>query len=119
MSKMHTHAHTTSELSESESVWLFATPWITAHQVPLSMGFSRQEYWSGLPCPPPGDPRLRDQTQVSCIISRFFNNLETREAPLRARKNMSKMKPEPVRASIKTHMSVWAQLRTLAASFGG
>ena len=35
-------------------VWLFATPW-TAHQAPLSMGFSRQEYWSGLPFPPPGD----------------------------------------------------------------
>ena len=31
------------------------TPWIAAHQAPLSMGFSRQEYWSGLPCPPPGD----------------------------------------------------------------
>ena len=31
------------------------TPWIIAHQVPLSVGFSRQEYWSGLPCPPPGD----------------------------------------------------------------
>ena len=37
-------------------VWLFATPWtVAAHQAPLSMGFSRQEYWSGLPCPPPGD----------------------------------------------------------------
>ena len=34
---------------------LFATPWTAAHQAPLSMGFSRQEYWSGLPCPPPGD----------------------------------------------------------------
>ena len=32
------------------------TPWTVAHQAPLSMGFSRQEYWSGLPCPPPGDP---------------------------------------------------------------
>ena len=30
-------------------------PWTVAHQAPLSMGFSRQEYWSGLPCPPPGD----------------------------------------------------------------
>ena len=30
-------------------------PWIIAHQDPLSMGFSKQEYWSGLPCPPPGD----------------------------------------------------------------
>ena len=31
------------------------TPWTVAHQAPLSMGLSRQEYWSGLPCPPPGD----------------------------------------------------------------
>ena len=30
-------------------------PWTVAHQAPLSLGFSRQEYWSGLPCPPPGD----------------------------------------------------------------
>ena len=36
-------------------VRLFATPWTVACQAPLSMGFSRQEYWSGLPCPPPGD----------------------------------------------------------------
>ena len=36
-------------------VWLFATPWTLARQVPLSMGFSRQEYWSGLPFPSPGD----------------------------------------------------------------
>ena len=36
-------------------VWLFATLWTVGHQAPLSMGFFRQEYWSGLPCPPPGD----------------------------------------------------------------
>ena len=36
-------------------VRLFATPWIAASQAPLSMGFSRPEYWSGLPCPSPGD----------------------------------------------------------------
>ena len=36
-------------------VQLFETPWTIAHQVPLSMEFSRQEYWSRLPCPPPGD----------------------------------------------------------------
>ena len=34
---------------------LSATPWTGARQAPLSMGFSRQEYCSGLPCPPPGD----------------------------------------------------------------
>ena len=35
-------------------VWLFATLWTVVHQAPLSMGFSRQEYWNGLPCPAPG-----------------------------------------------------------------
>ena len=35
--------------------WLCAIPWTVAHPAPLSMGFSRQEYCSGLPCPPPGD----------------------------------------------------------------
>ena len=36
-------------------VWCFATPWTVARQAPLSMGFSRQAYWSGLPLPSPGD----------------------------------------------------------------
>ena len=36
-------------------VQLFATPWTVTYQAPLSMGFSRQEHLSGLPCPPPGD----------------------------------------------------------------
>ena len=36
-------------------VWLFVTPWTVAYQTPLSMGFSRQEYWSGLPFSSPGD----------------------------------------------------------------
>ena len=36
-------------------VWLFVTPWTVAHQAPLSMEFSSQEYWSGLPFPSPGD----------------------------------------------------------------
>ena len=39
----------------SRQVRLLVTLWTIAHQAPLSMGFSRQEYWSGLPCPPPGD----------------------------------------------------------------
>ena len=37
-----------------QSCLLFVTPWTVAHQPPGSMGFSRQEYWSGLPQPPPG-----------------------------------------------------------------
>ena len=42
-------------LSRFSRVWLFVTLWVIAHQAPLSMGFSRQEYWSGLPFLPPGD----------------------------------------------------------------
>ena len=42
-------------LSCFSCVWLFETPWTVAHQAPLFMEFSRQEYWSGLPCPSPGD----------------------------------------------------------------
>ena len=46
-----THACMLSCSVMSDSV----TPWIVAHQAPMSMGFSKQEYWSGLPFPPPGD----------------------------------------------------------------
>ena len=42
-------------LSCFSHVWLFVTLWIVACQAPLSTGFFRQEYWSGLPCPPPED----------------------------------------------------------------
>ena len=42
-------------LSHFSCVWLFANLCTVAHQVPLSMGFSRQEYWTGLPCPSPAD----------------------------------------------------------------
>ena len=43
-------------LSWFSHVWPFVTPWTVTHQDPLSMGFSRQGYWSGLPFPPPGYP---------------------------------------------------------------
>ena len=39
----------------AQSCPTLATPWTVAHQAPLSMGFSRQEYWNGLPFPSPGD----------------------------------------------------------------
>ena len=42
-------------LNRFSCVELFTTLWTVARQAPLSMGFSRQEYWSGLPCPPLGD----------------------------------------------------------------
>ena len=42
-------------LSRFRHVRFFTTPWTVARQAPLSLGFSRQEYWSGLPRPPAGD----------------------------------------------------------------
>ena len=44
-----------SEVKLLSRVQLFSTPWTVAYQAPLSMGFSRQEYWSGLPFPSPED----------------------------------------------------------------
>ena len=49
-------------------VLLFVTLWTVAHQTPQSVGFSGQEYWSGLPCPPPGyllDPGIKSMSPVS------------------------------------------------------
>ena len=52
----------------------FSTPWTVAHQALLSMGFSKQEYLSGLPCPLPGESSwTRDWNSISCVscISRW------------------------------------------------
>ena len=59
-------------LSHFSHVHLFATPWTVAWQVLLSMGFSRQKYWSGLPRPPPGDipgPRIKPMSLVSLALA--------------------------------------------------
>ena len=57
-------------------VWLCMTLWTVAHQAPLSTGFSRQEYWSGLSCPPPGslpDPGIELTSLTSpTLASRFY-----------------------------------------------
>ena len=58
-------------LSRVSHVRFFVTPWTGARQAPLSMGFSRQEHWSGLPCPPPGDlpdPGIEPATLVSLAL---------------------------------------------------
>ena len=58
---------TLSALSHFSHV--FATPWAVACQAPLSMGFSRREYWNGLPFPPPGDlpnPGIKPASKALC-----------------------------------------------------
>ena len=50
-------------------VWLFGTLWTVASQAPLSIGFSRQEYWSGLPCTPPkGLPNSGIKPGLLCLL---------------------------------------------------
>ena len=58
-------------------VWLFVTPWTVTRQAPLSRGFSRQEYWSGLPFPSPGDlpdSELNPHLHISWIAGEFFTS---------------------------------------------
>ena len=66
-------------------VRLFVTPWTVAHKAPLSMGFSRQEYWNGLPHPPPGkllDPGMEPKSLMSPELpgGGFFTTSTTWEA---------------------------------------
>ena len=74
---------------------LFATLWIVAHQAPLTMGFPRQEYWSGLPFPSLGDLpdpgiELTSGTSVLCIVGGFF----TAEPPGKPPERFREMKLE-------------------------
>ena len=63
---------------------LFATLWTIACQAPLPMGFSKQEYWSGLPCHPPGDlldPGIKPTfLMIYALAGRFFTTSTTWEA---------------------------------------
>ena len=64
-----------SENEVAQSCPTFATPWTVAHQAPLSMGFSRQEYWSGLPFPSPGDrpnPEVKSMSLTSPALAAGF-----------------------------------------------
>ena len=63
--------------------WLFGMPWSIAHQNPLSMGFLRQEYWSGLPFPSPGN--LTD------------SRIEPRSLPLKADSLPSESPAKPIK----------------------
>ena len=75
-------------LSHFSRVRLLATPWTVADQAPPSIGVSRQEYRSGLPCPPPGglpDPGIELHLSLTSLMlaSGFFTTRTTWEAHLR------------------------------------
>ena len=75
-----------SGCTHAKSLHMFdsETPWTVAHQAPLSMGFSRPEHWSGLPCPPPGglpDPGVEPASLASLSLAAgFFITSTTWEA---------------------------------------
>ena len=80
---------------ECSCVSLFVTPWTAAYQAPLSMGFSRQEHWSGLPCPPLGglpDLELEPKSLISSArAGRFYTTSatwEAQESPVIDKKNV-------------------------------
>ena len=62
---------------------ILATPWTVACQAPLSMGFARQEHWSGLPFPPPGDLSNPGIKLVSPVAPALAGRLFTTEPPER------------------------------------
>ena len=84
---LHTHAFNclcACVLIHFSRVRLFATPWTVALQAPPTVGFSRQEHWSGLPCPPPGhlsDPGIEPPSLMSpALAGGFFATSTTWEA---------------------------------------
>ena len=73
-----------SECYSLSRIQLFVIPWTVACQAPLSMAFSRQEYWSGLPFPPPGDfsnPGIEPSSPVSPALQADSLLLSHRESP--------------------------------------
>ena len=97
-----------SVLSHFSRIQFFVTPWTVDHRAPLAMGFSRQEYWSGLPCPPPGDlpyPGMEPPSLMSPPLAGGFFTISTTWE-------------EPCRGSLILHFSALLPLGTLAGSHG-
>ena len=129
----HTHTHTLISFFHVGGVWwplviglcskmkslsrvrLFATSWTVAYQAPPSMGFSRQEYWSGLPFSfSRGSSQHRDQTQVSRIPDRRFNLWATREAPYAQKWDTKKLFGDAVWLDQYCHLTACRNIRCWA-----
>ena len=100
-------------------VWLFTTLWLVACQVPLPTVFSRQEYWSGLPCPAPGnlpDPGIKPVSLTSPALAGGFFTSYTysfiyihKWASLAAQKNTESLVVKNVPAMQKTQVQSLGQ----------
>ena len=114
-------------LSCFSHVQLFATLWTIACQAPLSMGLSRQEHWSGLPCPPPGDlpnPGIERVSFASpALAGRFFTPGATWEAPFsclsvlsNAQGNLGDLRSSTKRQVTWRGLCTWGPQRALLGS---
>ena len=92
-------------LSCFSCVQLFVTLWTVDHQASLPMVFSKQEYWRGLPCPPPGDlpdPGIKPLSLTSpALAGRFFTTNATWEA--QRKKKMKVKKGESIAINLLQH----------------
>ena len=107
----------------AKSCLTLATPWVVACQAPLSIGFSRQEYWRGLPFPSPEDlsnSRIKSGW-VSCTACRFFTDWATWEAYIACITGpisyVSKYRYNKLSIS-KTQIVRWARLLVEPRQFG-
>ena len=92
-------------------VWLFGTLWTVACQAPLSLGFSRQEYWSGLPCPSPGDLSDAEIKPASLWLlhcRRILYHWANREAKWML-KNLNKVRTWLTEVSCVSGLWTWAE----------
>ena len=84
INRIHVKITCTRELSREVMSYSFAVPWTAAHRGPLSMGFSRQEYWSGLPFPSPGDlPDPGMEPESPALAGMFFTTEPLGKSPLK------------------------------------
>ena len=87
-----THAKPQWRVYMLSRVRLFATPWTAARQAPLSVGFSRQEYWDGLPFSSPGHlPNPGVKPASPALAGGFF----AAEPPAKPRRNLRKSEMKP------------------------
>ena len=108
--------------SESVShVWLYATPWTVAHQALLSLEFSRQEYWTELPCASPGDllcPGIQPGSpvlQMDSLLFKIYEGLPSwysgKESTCQCKRPKTwmsgKWQPTPIFLPGKSHREAW------------
>ena len=94
-------------------IQLFVTPWTVAHQAPLSMGFPRQEYWRGLPFPPPGDLAYQGIKPVFPAFSDGFFTTQPTGKPTRNSYRESKEKEKAFGFTVAGTLMEQAEISTI------